>query len=117
MTPGEILAYGAALLGPAGLNFLTGAVPKWQAFNIVISNVPGPKKPLHWNGAVIEGMYPVSIVIDGQALNITITSYVDKLEFGIIACRRTLPRIQRLLEYLELGLAELEGLSDANQLP
>jgi len=117
LTPGEILAYGAALLGPAGLNFLTGAAPKWQAFNIVISNVPGPKSPLYWNGAAIEGMYPVSIVIDGQALNITITSYCDKLEFGIIACRRTLPRIQRLLEYLEMGLTELEGLSDANELP
>jgi len=117
MTPGEILTYAAALLGPAGLNFLTGAAPKWQAFNIVISNVPGPKRPLYFHGAEIEGMYPVSIVIDGQALNITITGYCDKLEFGIIACRRTLPRIQRLLEYLELGLAELEGLSGANQLP
>lgn len=117
MTPGEILAYAAALLGPTGLNFLTGAAPKWQAFNIVISNVPGPKKPLFLNGAEIEGMYPVSIVVDGQALNITITSYCDKLEFGIIACHRTLPHIQRLLEYLEMGLAELEGLADANQLP
>ncbi len=117
MSPNEILAYAATLLGPAGLNFLTGAAPKWQAFNVIISNVPGPKNPLYWSGAKIEGMYPVSIVVDGQAMNITITSYADKLEFGIIACRRTLPHIQRLLEYLEMGLSELEGLADANQLP
>lgn len=117
MTPGEILAYAATLLGPAGLNFLTSAIPTVQAFNVVISNVPGPKQTLYFNGAKIEGMYPVSIVVDGQALNLTLTSYVDKLEFGVIACRRTLPRIQRLLDYLELGLKELEGLSDSNELP
>ena len=117
MTPGEILAYAATLLGPAGLNFLTSAVPQIQAFNVIISNVPGPKQPLHFNGARIEGMYPVSIVVDGQALNLTLTSYVDKLELGVIACRRTLPRIQRLLEYLEIGLSELEGISDSNELP
>ncbi len=111
MTPAEILGYAATLLGPAGLNFLTGAAPTVQAFNVVISNVPGPKAPLYWGGARIEGMYPVSIVVDGQALNITITSYVDALEFGIIACRRTLPHVQRLLDYLEAGLAELERLS------
>lgn len=117
MTPGEILAYAATLLGPAGLNFLTSAVPRVQAFNVIISNVPGPKQPLYFNGARIEGMYPVSIVVDGQALNLTLTSYVDKLEFGVIACRRTLPRIQRLLEYLEMGLKELEGIGDENELP
>lgn len=114
MTPAEILGYAGTLLGPAGLNFLTGAAPKLQAFNVIISNVPGPRETLYFNGARIEGMYPVSIVVDGQALNLTLTSYQDKLEFGIIACRRTLPHIQRLLEYLELGLAELEGLPGAD---
>jgi diacylglycerol O-acyltransferase len=110
MTSAEIVNYTATLLGPAGLNTLTGAVPKLQAFNVIISNVPGPKAPLYWNGARVDGMYPVSIVMDGQALNLTLNSYVDKLEFGIIACRRTLPHIQRLLEYLEVGLSELEQL-------
>jgi diacylglycerol O-acyltransferase len=110
MSPAEIMGYVGTLLGPAGLNFLTGAAPRWQAFNVVISNVPGPKKPLYFNGAEIEGLYPVSIVVDGQAINLTLNSYVDRLEFGVIACRRTLPHIQRLLEYLEEGLRELEGL-------
>lgn len=114
MTPAEILGYTGTLLGPAGLNFLTSAAPKVQAFNVIISNVPGPKSPLYWNGARIEGMYPVSIVVDGQALNLTLNSYVDKLEFGIMACRRTMPSVQRMLEYLEHGLSELEALAATN---
>jgi diacylglycerol O-acyltransferase len=78
------------------------------AFNVTISNVPGPKKPLYWNGARMEGIYPVSIVTDGQALNITLTSYVDHLEFGLIGCRKSLPHLQHLLGHLEDSLAELE---------
>jgi len=114
MTPAEILGYTGTVLGPAGLNFLTSAAPKVQAFNVVISNVPGPKKTLYWNGAKIEGMYPVSIVVDGQAMNLTLNSYVDKLEFGIMACRRTVPSVQHMLEYLETGLSELEALAATN---
>ncbi|MGH8444853.1 MAG: WS/DGAT/MGAT family O-acyltransferase, partial [Solimonas sp.] len=103
-----MLNYVAAVMAPAGLNIATGIAPRWQSFNVIISNVPGPKRPLYWNGAQLDGMYPVSIITDGLALNITLTSYVDRLEFGVIACRRTLPRVQRLLDYFEQGLAELE---------
>jgi diacylglycerol O-acyltransferase len=108
MTPEEILNYTAIMLAPTAVNLLTGMAPKWQAFNVVISNVPGPKEPLYWNGARLEGMYPVSIALDRIALNITLTSYVDSLEFGLIGCRRTLPSMQRLLDYLENGIRELE---------
>jgi diacylglycerol O-acyltransferase len=96
-------------MAPSGINMATGLAPRWQSFNVTISNVPGPKNTLFWNGARLEGTYPVSIVLDGQALNITLTSYRDKLEVGLIACRRTLPHMQRLLDYLEQGLKELEG--------
>jgi diacylglycerol O-acyltransferase len=108
MSQAEITNYLAVVMAPSGLNMATGLAPKWQSFNVTISNVPGPKKTLYFNGARMEGTYPVSIVLDGQALNITLTSYLDKLEVGLIACRRTLPRMQRLLDYLEQGLAELE---------
>lgn len=108
MGPAAMVNYVAAIMAPAGLNIATGIAPRWQSFNVIISNVPGPKRTLHWSGSQLEGMYPVSIITDGLALNITLTSYVDRLEFGIIACRRTLPRIQRLLDYLEQGLVELE---------
>lgn len=108
MTPAEILNYTALALAPAGLHLLTGVAPRWQTFNVVISNVPGPKEPLYWNGAKLEGMYPVSIVLDRMALNMTLTSYCDQIEFGLVGCMRTLPSLQRLLDYLEAGLAELE---------
>jgi diacylglycerol O-acyltransferase len=109
MNQAEIVNYLATIMAPSGINMATGLAPRWQSFNVTISNVPGPRNPLYWNGAKLEGMYPVSIVMDGQALNITLTSYVDKLEVGLIACRRTLPHMQRLLEYLEQGLKELEA--------
>ncbi len=114
MTPAEILNYTALTLAPGGLHLLTGAAPSWLAFNVVISNVPGPREPLYWNGARLQGMYPVSIVLDRMALNITLTSYVDSLEFGIIACRRTLPSVQRLLDYLEKSIQELEMAAGIN---
>lgn len=108
MNQKEIINYLTAVMAPSGLNMVTGIAPKWQSFNVIISNVPGPKNTLYFNGARLEGMYPVSIVLDGFALNITLNSYVDKLEFGLIACRRTLPHMQRLLDHLEQGLQELE---------
>ncbi|MCH2160139.1 MAG: wax ester/triacylglycerol synthase family O-acyltransferase [Oleiphilaceae bacterium] len=108
MTLEEAINYTALTLAPAGLNMVTGLSSRLQAFNVVISNVPGPKKHLYWNGARVEGMYPVSIPLDRIALNITLVSYVDSLEFGFTACRRTLPSMQRLLDYVEQGITELE---------
>lgn len=108
MTPAEILNLTGLIMAPMGLHLLTGLAPEWRAFNVVISNVPGPREPMYWNGARLEGMYPVSIALNQIALNITLTSYCDHLEFGIIGCRRTLPSMQRLLDYFEHGIRELE---------
>lgn len=77
-------------------------------FNLVISNVPGPRKPMYWNGARLDGLYPLSIPLDGQALNITCTSYSDAIAFGLTGCRRTVPHLQRLLNFLDEELADLE---------
>ncbi len=108
MTQQEIMAYTALMMTPAGMQMLTGLIPKWQAFNVMISNVPGPKEPLYWNGARLRGMYPVSMPLDRLALNITILSYYDQLEFGLTACRRTLPSMQRMLAHLESAIEDLE---------
>ena len=108
MSAEEILNYNALMLAPTCFNLLTGMAPSWQAFNVIISNVPGPRKPVYWNGARMEGMYPVSIPFDRLALNITLTSYCDEIEFGLIGCRRTLPSLQKLLGFLEEGLESLE---------
>lgn len=110
MSAAEIMNYTALISGPAGLNLATGLAPQKQLYNVVISNVPGPKQTLYWNGAELEGLYPVSIPVDGMALNITLVSYADQLNFGLIACRRSVPHVQRMLEHLDQGLVELEAL-------
>jgi len=77
-------------------------------FNLVISNVPGSREPLYWKGARLDGNYPLSIALDGQALNITLSNNADNLDFGLVGCRRSVPRLQRLLGHLEDALSELE---------
>jgi diacylglycerol O-acyltransferase len=77
-------------------------------FNLVISNVPGPRKTLYMNGARLDGMYPLSVPYHGQAMNITCTSYNDQMSFGLVGCRRTAPSLQRLLTHLDDELAALE---------
>lgn len=114
MTPEETLNYTALTMAPAGFNMLTGLIPNWQPFNVIISNVPGPKKTMYWNGAKLEGMYPVSMPMDRIALNITLLSYENQLEFGMTACRRTLPSMQRLLDFIDNGIHELEVAADIN---
>lgn len=108
MTQDQILDYTALTLAPTGFSLLTGLMPQWLAFNVVISNVPGPREPCFWNGARLEHIFPVSAITNHMALNITLISYDDKLEFGVVGCRRTLPSIQRLLNHMEQELEELE---------
>jgi len=109
MTPAQILAMSALGLAPAVL----GPMLKMDGvtrppFNLIISNVPGPKETLHFNGARLEGMYPLSIPIHGMGLNITCTSYAGNLGFGLTGCRRTVPRLQRLLTHLDDEVVALE---------
>lgn len=89
------------------------AVPGWVAstsppFNIIISNVPGPTQPIYYGGARLDGNYPLSIALDGQALNITLASNAGNLDFGLVGCRRSVPHLQRLLAHLESSLKDLE---------
>lgn len=108
LSSSEVMLYTALIGAPAMAPALLGLGGVLPATNIVISNVPGPRKPMYWNGARLEGMYPVSIVFHGLAVNITVTSYAGSLDFGIVACRRSVPRVQRIIDFLEDGLAELE---------
>ncbi len=62
----------------------------------------------YWNGARAGGNYPLSIPINGMALNITCTSYDGKMGFGLTGCRRTVPHLQRLLDHLDDEVALLE---------
>jgi WS/DGAT/MGAT family acyltransferase len=95
-------------LGPSVLARIPGSASAPPPYNVVISNVPGPRERLYWNGAEVEGIYPLSIPTENQALNITCLSYANNLEFGIVGCRQAVPRLQRLLDYLEETLQEYE---------
>jgi WS/DGAT/MGAT family acyltransferase len=95
-------------VGPAVLTRIPGSSSAPPAYNVLISNVPGPRKKLYWNGAELEAIYPLSIPTENQALNITCLSYADHLEFGLVGCRLAVPKLQRLLDYLEDSLQELE---------
>jgi diacylglycerol O-acyltransferase / wax synthase len=109
MTPAQILAMSALGQAPAILAPLLrmqGIVR--PPYNLIISNVPGPRTTHYWNGARLVGTYPLSIPINGMALNITCTSYDGRLAFGLTGCRRTVPHLQRLLTFLDDELAALE---------
>lgn len=77
-------------------------------YNLPISNVPGPRTELYWNGAHLEEMYPVSIVYDGMALNVTVCSYADRIGFGYVAGGEVIPDIATLIPLTERSLSELE---------
>ena len=110
----QATAVSAALMAPMALSFLGPAYRLAPPpFNIVISNVPGPKQPMYLNGARLDGVYPLSIPLAGQALNITVTSYAASMEFGLTGCRRSVPHLQRLLTHLDDSLAELVKVTGA----
>jgi diacylglycerol O-acyltransferase len=105
----QALALSAFLVSGIALGLVPGFVSTAPPpFNIVISNVPGNREPLYWNGARLDGNYPLSIALDGQALNITMTNNADNLDFGLVGCRRSVPHLQRLLTHLEDSLTDLE---------
>jgi diacylglycerol O-acyltransferase len=105
----QALALSAFLSSGIALGLLPGFVSSTPPpFNIVISNVPGAREPMYWNGARLDGNYPLSIALDGQALNITLTNNADNLDFGLVGCRRSVPHLQRLLGHLEDSLSDLE---------
>lgn len=109
MTPAQLMAYSVALLVPGAVLTFGGLSRKAAIANVIISHVPGPKQTQYWQGCKLDGVYPASIVIDKFALNITLISRHDFVDIGIIACRKTLPSMQRLLDYIEDAIVKLEA--------
>ncbi len=103
------MAHGITSISPFGAGMVTGTAQNHPLFNLVISNVPGPKKALYLNGAHLDEVYPVSIPTHYLALNITISGYADRLGFGYIACRRSVPALQRMLDYTHNAILALEA--------
>jgi diacylglycerol O-acyltransferase / wax synthase len=103
--------YTIALMAPTILTLLTGLGGRTRPmFNITISNVPGPDKPLYFRGAEMLGTFPASIVTHGQALNITCQSYAGMMDFGFTGCHASLPHMQRIAVFTGMAFDELERL-------
>ena len=112
MTPEQAGLFMQLMQLPLLFTTLSGMAKRFPAFTTVVSNVPGPKEKLYWNGAQLDGIYPASIPFDGFAMNITLVSYAGNLDFGITACRQAMPRVQRLIDFMEDALVELENAAD-----
>ncbi|MCB1678397.1 MAG: wax ester/triacylglycerol synthase family O-acyltransferase [Halioglobus sp.] len=108
MTPREAELFVLLTQMPGLLLMPLGLTSRFPPYSTVISNVPGPRRAMYWNGARLDGIYPASIVTEGVALNITLVTYDQNVDFGITACRRSLPQVQRLIDDMEDALSELE---------
>jgi len=76
------------------------------ALNCIVSNVPGPPVPLYTSGARILSICPMGPLLPGAGVNITVLSNMGNVDFGVIACRDTVPEVWRIAD----GLAEGVGL-------
>jgi diacylglycerol O-acyltransferase len=79
------------------------------AANVTVSNVPGPRQTLYAAGAELLHIFPVSISAHGLALNITVQSYRDQLDFGFIAGANIIPHVQVLCDMLPEEFDALEA--------
>lgn len=100
------------LSGLASLYGRSRLASRLRVANLTISNVPGPQVPLYLAGATMTGMFPLSIVVHGVALNITVQSYRGQLCFGLIACRRAVPDVGELAQALERAMGALRKLAE-----
>jgi diacylglycerol O-acyltransferase len=82
--------------------------------NVTISNVPGPREPLFFGKARMLANYPLSVLVNGQALNITVVSYCDSIDFGLMGCRETLPDLEDLADEILQALEDLRAAITGN---
>ncbi|WP_165825812.1 WS/DGAT/MGAT family O-acyltransferase [Actinomycetospora cinnamomea] len=101
--PGELSPDAAGLGVPATVSAVSRALARWSAvtpapFNLVISNVPGPREPLYLGGATMRHYIPVSAIADPVGLNVTVQSYVDQLDIGLLSCAELVPDLPDLAD-------------------
>jgi WS/DGAT/MGAT family acyltransferase len=85
--------------------------------NLVISNVPGPRRTVYLNGARLLSHFPVSIPAHGQALNITVQSYCDRMDFSLTTCLDSVPDADRLRDGMLEAWAELRDAAGVEPAP
>jgi len=104
----QVLAMSALGATQLALGMFLGHYGLLRPPNVMISNVSGSPVPLYWNGARLDALYPLSIPVDGQALNITCTSTEDTIAFGLTACRDAVPGLGAMTGLLDDELRLLE---------
>ncbi|MEV4422210.1 wax ester/triacylglycerol synthase family O-acyltransferase [Patulibacter sp. NPDC049589] len=103
-------AYTLLLMGPYLSQLALGLGARGRPMhNIVISNVRGPAETRYVEGAKVDEMFPVSLLFDGQALNITAVSYAGEFCIGFTGCRDSLASMQRIAVYCGETADELDG--------
>jgi diacylglycerol O-acyltransferase / wax synthase len=107
---------GALLLGASGWapplvsSALARATGTLRAFNVVVSNVPGPQQPFWLNGCKLLAIHPaVPLNPATQGLSVGIVSYDGKVCFGLLADRDLDPPVQVAAQGLRDALDELRG--------
>lgn len=117
VAPSDFAIPGAATLIPALVQLAMALhLPERASFfNVVISNVPGIAHPVYLHGARMTAEYPMSIVTNGAALNMTVMGIEDSLDFGLVACARAVPDLDLLRDHLVEAFRELDKLGAAHE--
>lgn len=115
LAPWLVGGAGKAVFKAYGRSGITERLP--AIANLAISNVPGPQVPLYLAGARMLTFHPLSIVMHGLALNITIQTYAGRVDFGLVADRKAVPQLQALAEALERAFEEACGVFSAPVAP
>ena len=88
---------------------LRGARFHSAAFNAIVSNVPGPRERVKIAGAQLADVFSVGPLTEGIGLNVTVWSYMDRMNFSLLSCPDLLPDVDVLASYFPAALAELRG--------
>lgn len=100
--------YGVLLLAPYMAQLALGLGGRGRPpFNVILSNIRGPDEPQYLGGALLESCYPLSLVVDGQGLSITVLSADGRFDVGFVGCANTLPHLQHIAGYTAAALHEL----------
>lgn len=93
---------------PFALYTILGRADRARAQNVVISNLIGLRERRYVNGALVESDYPMSLLVPGQAMNITVISRANMLDVAVLVCPSVVPGPQRVGEAIAESLDELE---------
>jgi hypothetical protein len=76
-------------------------------FNVLVSNVAGPPVPVYSAGAKLVATYPLGPLLVGCGLNLTVFSYVDSVDVGLVACPDVIDDVEAVAAALPLALHDL----------